>query len=670
MDDPFGPTAGPSDQQLQQQQQQQQPVFTLLTTPPIPWPQPALAAESVLQLGGRYWPSPKPPSAIAAAAVVLELADELDRAQHAASSARDDYLQALYLPEAAFPVADLARTLGRHGALLPRSLILPVAEVTTKHRRVLPYMLTTMMSVRPPAIVHERGSPIDEIEWRAVRAGFGVLLGASGLGVGAKAVEGELEEARNARRTAEEDRWLAAGKSWVEGLERRECVSVSARTPRPALTLALLGPSHRVLMQILLHFLLPPPPTALSAAALPKKRERKAARAASPSEGEPAPIDLAQSLMVYADRLSIWQALSTLGVDFLSLSGDGSGGGGKDKNHAGPSSSAAGAAASKPKTNWVAAFYIDVVEPNFGLSHPGFCHIIASTLQIPAVKPRPIKATPSRPEAESQRPQPTPPTPVVWPPPGSTGASGAPSGSSRRKGKAKQLPDDANRYVQAAADAVGNNGGLGSRPAGSINRTSSTKDAGAGSRGALTRSTSTSATTANPRPGLLGPGRKSSSSTTTAATILERAASLGPPAGLKSNRANSLGPSSAAATGSGNAAGSTSSRSNSFARAGSYGPGAESQTEKLMRRSVSFTKGAGVGRKSAGGSAGSTVGEATTGGGAKGEQTKLDGLWGARVSRVGGATAADEKGSLFGKAAGRRESLQRPKSFGSSPFRC
>lgn len=77
-----------------------------------------------------------------------------------------------------------------------------------------------------------------------------------------------------------------------------------------------------------------------------------------------------------------------------------------------------------------------------------------------------------------------------------------------------------------------------------------------------------------------------------------------------------------------------------------------------MRRSVSFTKGAGVGRKAAGGSAAS----GDSGGSAKGEQTKLDGLWGARVSRVGASAAADEKGKN-----GRRESLQRPKSFGSSP---
>jgi hypothetical protein len=405
-------------------------------------------------------------------------------------------------------------------------------------------------------------------------------------------------------------------------------------------------------LQILLHFLLPPPPTALSPSALPKKRGRKG-RPATPNNEQGA-FDLAQSLMAYAERLSIWQALATLGVDVLSLTGGGGGETSKGKEHAGPSS----AGAAKPKIDWVGAFYIDVIEPTFGLSHPGFCHILSSTLQIPSLNVRSIKATPLRPEVDSQRPQPTPPMPVVWPPPGvAAGASGLPSASSRRKGKAKQLPDDANRYVLAAANAVGT-GGAGSRPAGSMARTTSTGDGRA-----LARSTSSSATAANARPGLLAPGRKSSSSTTTAATILERAASLGAPTALKPSRSNSLGPSAAAAAG--NGAGSTSSRFNSFARAGSHGPGSESQTEKLMRRSVSFTKGAGVGRKSAGGPVASASGDSASGGGGKGEQMKLDGLWGARVSRVGGPTASDDKGAGFGKPT-RRESLQRPKSFGPS----
>jgi hypothetical protein len=228
MDDPFGPP-GQEPMDVEQQQQPQQlrpPPYRLLTAPPIPWPQPTLAAESVLQLGGRYWPAPKPPSAVATAAVVLELADELDRVQHAAAAAaaRDDYLQALYLPEAVYGVADLVHALGRHGDLLPSSLVVPVAVVTAKHRRVMPYMLPTLTSGRPPDVVHEPGSPIDETEWRALRAGFGVRLGAKGLGISAKAAEGESEEARNERRRAEDDRWVEAGKAWLEGLERREWV--------------------------------------------------------------------------------------------------------------------------------------------------------------------------------------------------------------------------------------------------------------------------------------------------------------------------------------------------------------------------------------------------------------------------------------------------------------
>lgn len=242
MDNLFGPSSStilpgqvPAEvelhrQQHQQQQQQQEPAFTLLTTPPIPWPRPALAAENILQLGGRYWPSPKPPSTVVtAAAVVLELADELDRAQHASAAAKDDYLQALYLPESAFPLADFVHTLARHSDLLPLSLIRPVAAVTHKHRRDLPSMLMSLTSARPPDFVRERepGSPFDELEWRALRAGFGIRLGSNGLGVAAKPTDGESEEDRNERCRFEEERWLAAGKTWIEGLERRECVPLA-----------------------------------------------------------------------------------------------------------------------------------------------------------------------------------------------------------------------------------------------------------------------------------------------------------------------------------------------------------------------------------------------------------------------------------------------------------
>lgn len=432
--------------------------------------------------------------------------------------------------------------------------------------------------------------------------------------------------------------------------------------PLPKLTLlcclSLSAPS-RVLVQVLLHFLLPPPPNALSAAALPKKRSRKPSKA--PSSSSTGPVDLAQSLMAYADRLSIWQALSSLGVDALSLSTPK----GKERADAQP------AAATAAKRDWVQAFYADVLEPRFGTTHPGFCHILTSTLQLPAAlrAPRPVKATPSRPlapaggGADDARPNPTPPTPVVWPP---VPAAGVPSAASRRKGKAKQLPDDANKYVLAAANAssAGGSGGPGARMAHSMSRThslastSASSSAGGNSR-AFARSASSAVPTAK--------ASATERGKTAAATILERAASLGPAASIKQPvRANSLGPSLAPPPAAGNSGASSRSgtaRVNSFARTSSQGP--ETQTEKLMRRSVSFTKGAGVGRKPAGGSAAAKDKAAAASDGAGGSQTKLDGLWGARVSK---ANAGEEKGAGGpGRPGGaRRESLPKSKSSGAS----
>lgn len=200
--------------------------YTLLTAPPIPWPQPALAPES-LQLGGRYWPSVTP----SAFSQAIRTGSSSPASAPPARTTRDEYLQALYLPESVYALADLVQTLAGATAVD----LVPVALVSAKHRKVLPALLPSLFSANPPHTVRESslsstaGSAeptIDELEWRAFRSGFGVRLGSKGLGGAAKGVEGESEEARNERRRAEEELWVREGREWVEGLERRESVTL------------------------------------------------------------------------------------------------------------------------------------------------------------------------------------------------------------------------------------------------------------------------------------------------------------------------------------------------------------------------------------------------------------------------------------------------------------
>lgn len=180
--------------------------FTLLTTPPIPWPQPTPASTSLhLQTGGRHWPI----------------------ASSSSSTAREEYLEALYLPDQIYPFTDLVHSLkGR----IDESFLLPVPAISQKHRKVLPPLLSTLLSENPPHSIGSEES-VAEDEWRAFKSGFGVRLGSRGLGVAGKGKEGESEEERNERRSAEEEVWVREGKEWVEELERRECVAPLPHTP-------------------------------------------------------------------------------------------------------------------------------------------------------------------------------------------------------------------------------------------------------------------------------------------------------------------------------------------------------------------------------------------------------------------------------------------------------
>jgi len=146
-------------------------------------------------------------------------------------------------PQTIYPLAHIIPTLQRlslpplttttslpsPSPLLP--LLLPLPLLSQKYRRRLPPLL--------PSLLHASASSsssslegIDEKEWKALRTGLSIWMGSkappSASSRGGYQRDGEVENEEQAGERVrlellkEEERKLAEGKRWLEGLERRE----------------------------------------------------------------------------------------------------------------------------------------------------------------------------------------------------------------------------------------------------------------------------------------------------------------------------------------------------------------------------------------------------------------------------------------------------------------
>lgn len=114
--------------------------------------------------------------------------------------------------------------------LLP--LVIPLSQLSQRYRRQLPLLLPALLnpsaaSDEPPSLGAEG---IDHVQWRALRSGLAVWVGArstiASSGPRGAETPGRTEEEQadkiRQNQISEEERLLNDGKRWLEGMERRE----------------------------------------------------------------------------------------------------------------------------------------------------------------------------------------------------------------------------------------------------------------------------------------------------------------------------------------------------------------------------------------------------------------------------------------------------------------
>ncbi|CDZ96953.1 DNA replication regulator Sld3 [Phaffia rhodozyma] len=600
-------------------------LWELDTDPVIQWPEKLKDQTTIaFEFGGKGWGD-------------LKTADGDEKHSDELSDwCLSHYREALYMPEMIYSLSSIIPTLQhlvpavasktstescRNVSSPLSALVRTIPDLSQKYKRILPPLLPSL--VNPSSKIPHGESGLGMKEWSALKSGFGLFLGSQGekekesrrrkekekdVEEGEKEMDHKEEEEEEERRRIErekEERWIEKGKKWLERLERRE-----------------------TLLQILVHLLLlplpssPPPPICnqtephndqSGSRSKPKKRSRSDPKSSRLSSKKVDPIS--KSLDQLTDRLSVWQALDSLGVEEA-----GTGEAEKDRQQdvrkvkEDPQMKGREV---KEERDWIRIFWEDVVEKYFSQTHNYIIPLLRSKLSFPPL----AKTDLSRPKF---LPQPaTTSMDCIIPSSRSNKSSSVAlassssaeliltgdgstlvTGKSRTKPLARQLPSSANASVRL--DLARSKFPL--RSSASISLSSSTNSSQHLTQDSLPRRTHSSSHNT------LGLTR-SASNISLSSSLSSTSASFGPRAGFVR---------------SGSTSSTTGAMNSSVSRANSVGP--ETKAEKLMRRSVSFSRGVSVGRK------GSSDAEMGTGIGS-GDKVEVNGKKKMeRTNSVGGRT--------------------------------